>query len=500
MNSRHPLNDRHRPLLDRLKKMETNVAIAMGGAMSLLWLLASHSGNSVQAQASPMPEGPASGFFAVGTIFLLIVLNALFVAAEVAIDLLRPMHVKYFKDTNPKQSERIQALIDNKAKHIAACTFGSQLSRIGMFLVALVPAFGLVPWLSGQLGREPSTTFGYGVFLGAAFLVWLPIFLLNLVLGELVPKSYAGLHPHRVASALNGFIQTFSVIFTGPAVIVTSVAGLLTARFGGKASFTMANQTEEEIKHLMESAEETGEIEDDEKELLHSVFEFTDTVAREVMTPRVDMDAASIKCDPKDVIGVIRKSGHSRIPFYEETDDQIEGIIHAKDLLMATVQNGTAVNLRALMRPALFVPENKNLHELLAEMKSGKSQMAVVQDEFGGTAGIVTIEDIVEELVGDIQDEYDVEEPEIVESPEGFLVSGKTHVDDVTELIGTELDGEEFDTIGGYVFGLFGRQPKEGESVVAADHLFTVAKSDGRRILRLKIEKLPETEEPETDE
>ena len=489
------------PALDRLRRVESRVAMTLGGALSLLMLLAGHGTAGLgQASVFPQPEDPGYGFVAVAGVLLLIILNAFFVAAEVAIDLLRPMHVKHTRETNPAQSDRLQKMIDNRPRYIASCTFGSQLSRIGMFLVGLIPAFGLVPWVSQQTGRDLSQGFSYGVFLGAAVLVWLPIFLLNLVLGELVPKSYASLHPHRVATILYHFVQTFSVIFTGPAVLVTSIAGLLTARFGGKASFTMANQAEEEIKHLVESAEETGEIEGDEKELLHSVFEFTDTVAREVMTPRVDMDAVSIKSDPKDVIAVIQRSGHSRIPLYEETDDQIVGIIHAKDLLMATLQNGGKVNLRSLMRPALFVPENKNLHELLAEMKSGKSQLAVVQDEFGGTAGIVTIEDIVEELVGDIQDEYDVEEPEMVETPDGLLVSGKTHVDDVSDMLGVELSSEEFDTIGGYVFGLFGRQPKDGESVVEANHRFTIAKSDGRRIDRLQIEKLPEPVEIESAE
>ncbi len=490
---------RRKPLAERLKRVETNVVMALGGAFSLLLLLTSHAG-SLQAQTNlNLPESGGGAWLWSLAILAFICLNALFVAAEVAIDLLRPMHVKHTRESNAKQGDRLQQLIDNRPRYVAACTFGSQLSRIAMYLVGLMPAFGLVPWLASQTGR-PADQFSYGIFLACAALIWLPIFLLNLVIGELVPKSYASLHPHRVGIVLFAFVQVFSVLFTGPASLVASTAGLLTARFGGKASFAMANQAEEEIKHLVESAEETGEIEGDEKEMLHSVFEFTDTVAREVMTPRVDMDAMPIKSEPQSVIDLIRDSGHSRIPMYEETDDQIIGIVHAKDLLLASVQNGGKVNLRGLMRPALFVPENKNLHELLAEMKSGKSQMAVVQDEFGGTAGIVTIEDIVEELVGEIQDEYDVEEPEIVETPEGLLVDGRTHVDDVNDALGVELQNEEFDTVGGYVFGLFGRQPKEGESVIAEDYRFTVAQTDGRRIGRLMIEKLPELAEPEQSE
>jgi len=159
------------------------------------------------------------------------------------------------------------------------------------------------------------------------------------------------------------------------------------------------------------------------------------------------------------------------------------------------VAAGKPVNLRRLMRPALFVPENKPLHELLKEMRASRSQMAVVQDEFGGTAGIVTTEDIVEELVGDIVDEYDSEEPEIVDRPEGWSVEGKTHLDDLNHRIGSNFESEEFDTIGGYVFGLFGRQPKQGETIEAEGFRFTVESTDGRRIQRLLV--VPRAAEPQ---
>jgi len=215
-----------------------------------------------------------------------------------------------------------------------------------------------------------------------------------------------------------------------------------------------------------------------------------------VMTPRVDMDAMPVRSDPEDVIRMMQETGHSRIPLYEETDDQIVGVIHAKDLLMEVLSaKGKAVSLRKLMRPAMFVPENKNLHELLGEMNSNRNHLVIVQDEFGGTAGIVSIEDIVEELVGDIVDEYDVEEPEVVHTASGFVVEGKTHLDDVNEEIGSHFESEDFDTIAGFVFGLFGRQPDAGESIVADGYRFTVRETDGRRILKLNIDPddLPES-------
>jgi putative hemolysin len=309
-----------------------------------------------------------------------------------------------------------------------------------------------------------------------------------MVVGELVPKSFAALHPHRVASASYRFIRFTSVIFSIPANIVVSLAGIFTARFGGQARLANSNQAEEEIKNIVESAEETGEIEKDEKDLLHSVFSFTDKVAREAMTPRVDIDAVPVETNPKELVRLIEESGHSRIPLYEGTDDQILGIVHAKDLLMALVDNRDVVDVRKLMRPALFVPENKDLHELLKEMRQGRVQMAVVQDEFGGTAGIVTVEDIVEELVGEITDEYDNEAPEIEKVGSSYLVLGKTHLGDVNQEVGSSFSSEEFDTIGGYVFGLFGRQPKLLDSIDFDGWKFTIAESDGRRIHRVRLD------------
>jgi len=278
-------------------------------------------------------------------------------------------------------------------------------------------------------------------------------------------------------------------IFGLPAAGVVGLANVIATRFGGIASLDTSNRTEEEIITLVESAQVTGEIESDESELIQSVFEFTDTIVREVMTPRTDLDAMSISSDPSDVVEVIQKSGHSRIPLYEGTDDQIVGIIHAKDLLLAMV-NGETVTLRRLMRPAIFVPESKNLHDVLAELKASKTQLAIVQDEFGGTAGIVTIEDIVEELVGDIQDEYDEDKTEVSETDAGFLVEGKTNLDDVNDEIGSDFESEDFDTLGGYVFGLFGRQPKLGEYIESDGYSFTVSDTDGKRILKLRIQKL----------
>jgi len=428
---------------------------------------------------------PAAGWYPVMGVLAVIFLNGVFVAAETAVELLKPVHIKFAKDTKPEQADRLQAIFDRKAKYVAACTLASHFCRVAMVLVGMLLAPGVAAWLGGLTGRVGDPW----IFVYSLIIVSLPITLINLMF-ELVPKSYAALQPHRVSLRLYRTIRAVSAVLSPPASLLSSIAGLLTSRFGGRASFTMANQAEEEIKNLVESAQETGEIEVDEKELLHSVFEFSDTVAREVMTPRVDIEAMPVASDPLEVVEVIKKSGKSRIPLYEDTDDQIVGIVHAKDLLMAVLRSNQPVNLRKIMRPPMFVLENKSLYELLQEMRAGRSEMAIVQDEFGGTAGVVTTEDIVEELVGDILDEYDIEESQLSKQGDAFIVSGKLHLDDVNTAIGSELQTEEFDTIGGYVFGLFGRLPKRDESIEAEGLKFTVAETDGRRIKKLKIERV----------
>ncbi|MBS1726528.1 MAG: HlyC/CorC family transporter [Armatimonadetes bacterium] len=280
--------------------------------------------------------------------------------------------------------------------------------------------------------------------------------------------------------------QLTQKLLFGISKIFIGIANVFAKPAGGSVVLRTSGQTGEEIRSLVDSAGETGEMESDETELIHSVLEFSDTVAREIMTPRTDMDAVPVDINPYDLVEIIQQSGHSRIPIYEGSDDEIVGIVHAKDLFLAMLR-GKPVNISSLMRPALYVTENKSIDELLAEMRVTKSQMAIIKDEFGGTSGIVTIEDIIEELVGEIQDEHDDEMPEVSETQEGYLVEGKTHLDDINELTGSAFESEDFDTIGGFVFGLFGRQPKRGEWLEHQGFQFNIADTDGKRILKIRI-------------
>ncbi|HLO97573.1 MAG TPA: hemolysin family protein [Fimbriimonas sp.] len=288
---------------------------------------------------------------------------------------------------------------------------------------------------------------------------------------------------HNAASPLPPVVRQ---ILFGFSRLFVALGNVFARPAGGAVVLRQSNQMESEIRSLVDSAEESGEFEADETELIHSVLEFSETVAREIMTPRTDLDAAPSDINPYDLVEMIQESGHSRIPIYEGTDDDIVGVVHAKDLFLNMLR-GKPVNLQSLMRLPIYVTENRAIDEVLAEMRKERAQMAVVKDEFGGTSGIVTIEDIIEELVGEIQDEHDDEEPDVSETLDGFLVEGKTHLDDVNEELGSAFTSEDFDTIGGFVFGLFGRQPKKDEWIEHEGFQFRVMDTDGKRIIRLQV-------------
>ncbi|RYG26075.1 HlyC/CorC family transporter [bacterium] len=442
----------------------------------------------------PLLRETYAGVWAVVAIFALLVLNALLKAAKAGLYALRPHHVRVLRDTDPRRANRLQRLLEDRDANIAASGLASRLIRIALVLLILLLAPGVGIWLADRMG-DPVFTYGHALF--AVVLMGLPLALLNFGIGEVLPRAFGSANPVIVLGRLTRLVRAISVTLAVPARGLVSIYDRFASRFGtnGDAS----NELEEEIKTLAESGEEAGQIESDERELIHSVFEFAETVAREIMTPRVHLDAVSVKSDPSDVVRVIEETGHSRIPLYDETDDDILGVVHAKDLLGAMAQ-GRNVELRRLLRPVLMVPEGKNVRDLLAEMRAARTQMAIVQDEFGGTAGVVTIEDIVEELVGDIVDEYDPEESEVVDVEGGWLVDGKTHIDDLNDRIGSEFESEEFDTVGGFVFGHFGRQPKEGESIDVDRYRFTVTDTDGRRVSLLRIERVAEPSLKELDE
>ena len=317
------------------------------------------------------------------------------------------------------------------------------------------------------------------------------------VFGEVVPKTYTVQRTDRAALFMARPVLWLGRILRPLGKVLIGVSNAMMVLLPGHGLPKGPFVTEDEIRHMVDVAEEEQEIEEDERELIHSVFEFGDTVVREVMVPRPDMICLPAETTFNVALKTIVDAGYSRIPLYEGDTDNIVGLLYAKDLLKRVHESKNDTKVSTLGRAPTFIPEQKKVSELLREMQTQHVHMAIVVDEYGGTAGLVTIEDLIEEIVGEIVDEYDKEEP-LVEpiDDETIRVDAKMPIDEVNELLDVELPHEEWDTVGGLVFGLTGRVPVVGEKVRFDSIEFRTERVTGRRIQKVVIKKLPADAEP----
>ncbi len=310
------------------------------------------------------------------------------------------------------------------------------------------------------------------------------------VLAEALPKTYAVQHADR-ASLLVAPVVSLIVRIPGVRLLSRALIGLSNVLIPGRGLEKGPFVSEEELLAMADVAVEEDVIEREERQLIHSIIEFGDTVVREVMVPRPDMVAVEARASVNDALELVMSAGYSRIPVYEQGIDDIAGILYAKDLMRAIREGRAEEPVRDLTRPARFVPETKRVAELMPEMQKSKTHMAVVVDEHGGTAGIVTLEDLLEELVGEIVDEYDVEEAPVEPLPDGGVrVSARMPIDELNELVDAEFPEGDYDTVGGLVYFLLGHVPAEGETVDHNGHRLHAEKVQGRRIGRVRVSKL----------
>jgi magnesium and cobalt exporter, CNNM family len=328
---------------------------------------------------------------------------------------------------------------------------------------------------------------GFGVLAGTVIEV-----ILFFVLAEVAPKTYAVLHTDLAATRLSGFLWVltrFPPLRALSRLLITTANVILPGRGLKKGPYT----SEEEIRTLVDVASQEQVIEREERRLIHSIFEFGDTVVREVMAPRPDMVVVDSSDSIDTAVEQATQAGFSRLPVVRETPDDIAGLVYLKDMIRAIREGRADDPVASVLRPAVFVPEQKRVAELLREMQLNRFHLAIVVDEYGGTAGLVTLEDLLEEIVGEIVDEYDVEEPRVEQLDDGGLrVAGRTSIDEVNEVLGAELPATEWDTVGGLMFNLLGHVPVEGEAVACQGLEFRAERIQGRRILTVRIEPEPE--------
>ena len=416
---------------------------------------------------------------------ILILINAYFAASEIAFISLNDAKIEKQAKEGNKKAKQIEKMLKTPSKFLATIQIGITLAgflssafasetfadKIAPYLYNIIPAISLGVWKS----------------LAIIFITIILSFF-TLVFGELVPKRLAMKHYEKISFATIGVIRTISIL-TAPFVkLLTSVTNGISKIFGVGEN-EEETVTEEEIKMMLDQGEESGTIKEDEKELINNVFEFNDITVSEIMRHRKDIFAVDINISTEELLEELSKEEYrySRIPVYDETIDEIKGILYVKDVLKNI--NKKTFKVKNVIKDAYFISQNRLINEVSRELQKNKKQLAIILDEYGGTAGIVTMEDILEELVGDIYDEYDKEESEYEKIDENtYILSGSMPIFDVNKLLEADIPEGEFDTISGFLQDKLGRIPEDKEKPIIETEKVTykIEKSEDKRIIKIK--------------
>jgi CBS domain containing-hemolysin-like protein len=430
-------------------------------------------------------------FFNLGLVILLVAVNGYFVAAEFSLVSIRSTRVDQLVEDGNVIARFIQKSKQDPGRFLSASQTGITLASLALGWVG-EPAISEI--LLGAFGRLQFVLGPVVLHTVATVITFILITYIHIVLGELVPKALA-LQRTEPTLLLTAWPMRFLTVAFTPFIIVLQrstkwLLGLLGIEQVPEHHLVYS---EDELKRIVSASHEVGILEAHEQDMLHKVFAFSDKVAREVMIPRPDIKALSVNVTWHDLLAEVREHAHTRFPVYEENIDNVIGVFHAKDLFAFLSERPIEeFNMRALIREVPFVPESKPVDDLLTELKKGKTQIAIVMDEFGGTAGLVTLEDLLEEIVGEIADEFDDEHPEIeMIGPGQYLLDGRYRIAEFNDRFASGLPTDDFDTMAGLVFGTLGREPQVGDEVALGDVSFTVKHMEGHRITRLALHLRP---------
>lgn len=451
-----------------------------------------------------MDADPGSIILKVVLLFILTLLNAFFAMSEIAIISLNDTKIDKLAEEGHKKAKQVKKLTENSSNFLSTIQIGVTLAG---FLTSATAAQSFASMLTDALAKTAvANVIPLGLISGVStVLITLITSYFSLVLGELAPKKIAMQKPEKVSFAVVPVLLFVSKV-TKPFVKILSVSTNAVVRlFGLDPNADEEEVTEEEIRMMVDVGQEKGVIEDVQKEMINNIFEFDDIDVADIMTHRTDMACVDVEDPLADIIQLSMEEGYSRIPVYEEDPDNVVGIVYIKDLLKYIGSSlPEALHLKDVMRKAYYVPESKRCGALFAEMTEKHIQMAIVVDEYGGTAGLVTLEDIVEAIVGNIQDEYDNEDVEISKINETtFTIDGVTDLEEVEEQLGIQFPEDDYDTLGGFIISQLGFLPQDGDmNTVEFENIrFTVLNVEERRIGKVKVEILPkpetETEVPE---
>ena len=391
--------------------------------------------------------------------------------SETALMALSKIRIRHLVEEGVKGAKLVEKLTENPNKLLGGILIGNNIVNIGASSIATslaVRIFGADSDIAIAISTGVMTV-------------------LVLIFGEITPKSIAKQKSEQVALKVSKPIQFCVGVFKPFVIIFTTISSIFIKILGADPKATEPFITEEELKTMVGVSEEEGVLEDVEKEMIFNVFDFADSQVKDVMIQRVDVTAIDINDDYKEILRVIKEEQFSRIPVYDDSIDNIIGVLNVKDLIIAGERKGE-FKVKDYMREAFFTFEFKKITELFNEMKKTRNHLAIVLDEYGGTVGIVTIEDLIEEIVGDIEDEYDQERDmiEVIKEDE-YIVDGSSRLDDVSELMGVNMESEEFDSVGGLIIGALGRIPEDKEEVIIDRIKFIVEEVDKNRIKKVRI-------------
>jgi CBS domain containing-hemolysin-like protein len=435
-------------------------------------------------------------------LLVLIALQAFLFSARTAIINVRRTRLKQLQDEGNPTAFLVERLAEDSTRFMATTEVTATFIHL---LAAVMAALTFGGPLAAQIGRVAWLTPAAGWL--AALIVIFVLGLVMLIFGQLLPSLLALNYAERVALNSARWMSILGILTWPLARLVVGASHLLAGHPGAGGEAGLPFITEEEIKTMVDAGEEGGVIAEDEKEMIYNIFTLGDTLVREVMVPRIDILAVDVASPLLEALNAILAAGHSRVPVYRDTIDNVIGLLYIKDVLPLMLQCRTDAPLTELLREPFFVPETKKADDLLLEMQSRKVHMAIVVDEYGGTAGLITIEDLLEEIVGEIQDEYDSEEPvyEAIGDNE-YLMKARMNLDDVAQLLEVELPDEDSDTLGGFIVKRLGRVPAAGDMVEHNGLRLVIQAVNGRRIDDVRVTRLPPAEpagegaRPETEE
>jgi CBS domain containing-hemolysin-like protein len=417
---------------------------------------------------------------------LLVGINGVFVAAEFAMVKVRKTHLAELADNG---SRRAQTALDVASKldaYLSACQLGITLASLGLGWLGEPAIATLIQPLFVNFGGR-SLIYAHTIAAAIAFIL---ISFLHIVLGELVPKSFAIQKAESTALAIASFLKVFYFVFYPVIWVLNSIANLVLHILRIQpANEADLSHSEEELRMLVEASQKHGYLDKMEGKLLDNVFEFSDRIASEVMIPRQDMVCIFIQDTFEEIIEVVKKYGHTRYLLCGDDKDQVLGLVHMRDIIRLQEQTGTK-DISQIKRDILAVPEGMPISHLVQRMRSQRTHMAIIVDEFGGSAGLVTLEDMLEELVGEIYDEFELEQPDIQKLAENeYILNGRVLLEEVSEMLEIHLEEDTVSTIGGYVFARIGRKSVKGDIVYFDGFNFEVMEVIGYRITKVKVMK-----------